>query len=103
MGGVRLSKHELQGLRTTDDTAGRKKLKGIMRYDVTLQMFDNTLRFCPQCTNAAESIKQYDEDDLLECIKGDHGHHLLPATPLKQCIQKTCVAQNVQNITLLTL
>ena len=59
-----------------------------MRYDVTLQMFENTLQFHPQCTNVAESVEQYDEDDLLECIKGDHGHCLLPATPLEQCIQE---------------
>ena len=94
MGGVRLSKYELQGLSTMDDAAGRKKAKGIVRYDVTPQMLENRCQFHPQCTNVTENVEQDDKDDLLECIEGDHGHHLLPATPLKQCKQENlCCAK----------
>ena len=88
MGGVRLSKRELQCLSTTDDFAGRKKSKETMRYDVTPQMLESRCRFRPHCTDAFDNVEQDDEDDLLECFEGDHGHRLLPATPLKQCIQE---------------
>ena len=41
---------------------------------------------------------------MLEYIEGDHGHRLLPATPLKQCIQENlCCAKCAQYYVISTL
>ena len=85
-GGVRLSKREIQGLNTTDDLGGRKKTRQSMEYNTKPPTQDTRCRTRLQSTQP--NIFEHDnQEEMMDTDNEDHGHRLLPAGPLKKCIQ----------------